>query len=669
MLPIPAPQPTPTPPVMPGFADTPAPDDIALLISTGIAQLEAEVEEELRQETTPRYPAWLKVGKGKDATPKDYPRPDPAEILAYVNRLHGEFGDLRNRFTNDIKLLKGTEAGHFADASEDEKTSLYHDSTIEAEHELIVANLGSIDPIYKPLARRLNERDEAADKADFLYACDDQTERRHINLGNGPFRPDVVRSALIYGRIVAQLAYKTECEDGDVPISESLVDPATCMPVHDDHGLAIMARQYRTTLTAACAAFDYDGSMRTKLRDVKKDAKYSTNTTVTVKEYWDRWWKLVWVDEVLVIGPVAHRLGEPPFVYQLGALGLPGFVRSVDDLTPDSVHTLTVFPHLRDAAMPNKGLSHVHYLRYPIWLREALTARILTHFRRQIDPAYLVYQTNAAELSGVPQVTNNPGDVSTAKEGQERIEQVPNNPQAESYGPLMQLNNDALGRLTQPAEAYGLNPSGVSSGFALEGLSENGRDKQMPHLVTLEMFYKQLAEKRLKLYRDWGWVVKQGDEKRGMLWVSRLNPLPNQDPMLTITPGMIRRTGTQVEVRMTKVKMQSLTQVTNALAIMRNMEMGNPVFFYEMLGHPNPERAVELDEYWKMVQDPAYRRFKLIKTLEEQGEVEAAAYLRATKERESAPAQLPTNALSNNNPVHIQGASNAMLGNGPGQPQ
>src|SRR5690606_4218809 len=114
----------------------------------------------------------------------------------------------------------------------------------------------------------------------------------------------------------------------------------------------------------ACASYNYDGKFREKFGT---QYKYKESTTCTVEEWWNPWWKIVWVDSHLIIGPVAHKLGTPPFIYQLGALGLPAFIN--DDSTVNADGTVSHSPGTNDAAMKNKGLSHVHLLRYPIGLR------------------------------------------------------------------------------------------------------------------------------------------------------------------------------------------------------------------------------------------------------------------------------------------------------------
>lgn len=293
MLPFPADSPPPLDPVMPmpGFAATvPMDNPLDLFMDDLRAEVE-RIEAEVEKENQPVYPSWLKMtGSGLKAKPVDYPRPNPEETLTHAKAIFQHYGGLRERFASDIRFLNGQENKVFADADQDEKDSAYVETMVQSEHELIVANLGAIEPIYQPEIRRRADADEAMDKADFLYAADAEMERRHIMGGNGPYRPDVVRTELMYGRIVAQIMYKTDCEEGEIPIRENLIDPATCAPIFDgDRGLEIMVRQYRTSLADARAAFNYDRKFREKLTK-HKDRNFVWNdfTSCEVVEWWDR---------------------------------------------------------------------------------------------------------------------------------------------------------------------------------------------------------------------------------------------------------------------------------------------------------------------------------------------------------------------------------------------
>src|SRR5699024_10405673 len=105
-----------------------------------------------------------------------------------------------------------------------------------------------------------------------------------------------------------------------------LIDPASCAPVYDTHGMVKMVRSYTTTVGTAISAFNVEDKVAGRIRNPKDSKEKRDHDACDVMEYWDRWWRLVWVDGHLIFGPTEHRLGYPPFVYQLGSLGMPAYL-------------------------------------------------------------------------------------------------------------------------------------------------------------------------------------------------------------------------------------------------------------------------------------------------------------------------------------------------------
>src|SRR5690606_7279937 len=131
----------------------------------------------------------------------------------------------------------------------------------------------------------------------------------------------------------------------------------------------------------------------------------------------------------------------------------------------------------------------------------------------------------------------------------------------------------------------------------VETLAEHGRDKLLPHLVALESFYRQIAEMQLRMFRDWGWIMRQGDGDRGRITVPRHRVVGDMTPIFDLTPDALHKTGTQVKVKMTSVRLSNLGAVANALAILNNIGLLRKRWAFEMLGEPNPDRAVmELEQ-------------------------------------------------------------------------
>lgn len=590
--------PPPAAPEFPtGAVEMPGPEEIEEVLNAMLDAFESDAEER----TKVRYPSWF----DEEAAAKQKPKPD--EVKAEAKRIWDDFSSLRARFRDTVDFISPTRPGYvFSDADQYEAENRYHDSTPEAEIELATANLAGIDPALMPTARTNDEFVTTADKADYLYACFDDAERIHAATGHGDFKTEAVRTALVYGRLAALVIYSTDVEYDEMPVITRLIDPASCAPVYDQHGMVKMVRSYSTTVADAISAFNADDKVAGRIRNPKDGQAKEDHHACDVLEYWDRWWRLVWVDGHLVHGPLEHRLGYPPFAYQVGALGMPSYLYDL--------HGASVFyANQRNAWMvgegrgwsssrnpvanPNRGLSHIDIMKYPIKLREAIQARTITAFRREVDPPMVIEQDIIAADKGVPEIDRGPNARNPIEMGHENINILPVAPNAASLGPMLTQVNEALGRVTFSAAAYGINTNSNVSGFAVENLAEQGRDKLLPHLVTLEAFYRQIAEMQLRMFRDWGWVTRQGDGDRGVISVPRHRVVGDMTPIFDLTPDALHRTGTQVKVKMTSVRLSNLGNVANALAILNNMGLLRKRWAFEILGDPNPDRAVlELEQ-------------------------------------------------------------------------
>lgn len=577
----------------------PDPAQIEKLLSEMLDAFESDAAER----TKVRYPSWFDEDKAKK-------KPDPDDWKTESKRIWDDFASLRSRFRNTLAFLYEHDGTVFSDADQYERENAFRDDTPLAELELLVANIAGIDPAFMPTTRTNDEFVTTADKADFLYACFDDAERLHAATGYADFKTDAIRTEGTYGRLAALVIYSTDAEYDEMPLVTRLLDPASCAPVYDEHGMSDMVRHYTTSLARACSGYGVDDKVEKRIRNPKDKATKSDGSNVEVMERWNRWWRMVWIDGHLVLDR-EHRLGYPPFVYTPSSIGPPS---QTFDLTGSTIGTLwsaeqasygTWHSGRNPLANPNRGLSHIDILRRPIQLREAIQSRTITAFRREIDPPMVIEQDIIAADKGVPEIDRAPNARNPIEMGHEQINVLPVAPNAASLGPMLSQINEILGRITFSAAAYGINSNSNVSGFAVETLAEHGRDKLLPHLVALESFYRQIAEMQLRMFRDWGWIMRQGDEARGRITVPRKRVVDDMTPIFDLTPDGMKRTGTQVKVKMTSVRLSNLGAIANALAIINNMDLLDPRWAFEMLGFPNPDRAVMEMEQRKAKAIPA----------------------------------------------------------------
>lgn len=586
-----------------------------------------------KQDMEPQYHPWFRK--------EDWPKPDPAAAYTDAIRIFSEFGDLHQRMELDREFLYEFKASVFNDASADEKNNAQVDVSAKADFELMVAQLGSIDPTYLPVADKVSDRDEAADKADFLYACDDDDEYHHAISGRGPWKIELARTELTDGHIVSQEKFLLEAERGEMPFRSILVDPTTCAWVMEaDRGICIFVRKYRCTVREVIASFDYDGKLRRKLKegrdtDGKFASKKQDHEACEIVEHWDRWWKIVWMDGVVLCGPDAHRMGEPPYIVQVGGLGQVGSTASLSNAQPSRTEVpgkpgyfSVTTSGSGGSVLAQQGLSHVHLLRHPHKLRERIMNRTLWALRYGYNPAYLISQDEIAAEQGIEPIKRNPGEINVQLDGHEKTEALPGSPDAASLGPLMQILGDSLAKTSMPMAAYGMNTASNVSGFANESFAESGRDRHTSHLLTIQSYLQQRAEKRLRMYGNWGFYLTQGRNDIGTLVVPRQKTNAGTAAQFQLTPQMIRETSPRVRVKMNSLRIQNLPAIANTILQLRSAGLLTRHDALErFLSDPNPNRTIMELDLEAATGDPDSIEGELLEFAIEQGELKTAQML------------------------------------------
>src|SRR5690606_36933370 len=381
------------------------------------------------------------------------------------------------------------------------------DTSIQGEIELIAYQLADANISFDAPAKTLDLQDEAAKKVDFAMAALCHAERLHALGGNGPLKIEKAKTLLTTGRLAWHCLLNLDAEEDEMPFIEQLVDPSTCYPVFEAHkGMRIMVRVYQSTVGQAVAAFDdADGTMYKRLIENPVKGRKQTDPDkrreeelCEVIEYWDRRWRMIFIDEQLARDPVEHKYGFVPFVYKVGPLGVPAYLRTTDHGTAIGAHDYHRY-YNRDVSMPTKGVGLPTLMKLPTRLREAVYTRMLTAFSKSIDPPLVVELDDVTYPMGAPDISRTRGDVTELRMNRHAVQEIPTNPNANVLMPILQGVADNTSRLAQPPTAHGLNDHSNVSGYATQGLNEAGRIKLVPWLRTLEEFERECMEMRFRM--------------------------------------------------------------------------------------------------------------------------------------------------------------------------
>lgn len=603
----------PLPGMMPGMLPgMGAPDPMAqvLPLLAMLAMLGPQPEQK------PEREEWQEPGK-----------PEEQEMLQKVNQDQADFANLISRFDEHRRYLDPERPRVGVAKNFDEDFEHYWvSSLLRDELEQTVASLGAIDVTYLAEARTSADLDEAAQKEAFLYYLRDEQIDQYDRRYSASRKMAEVKNAFIYGRVVGRQLIKPKTKYADeCPYRFDLLDPATVFPTWDDYGIATVTRIYRQTVSKViteCFGAGEDRKKAEKLLLSSENAKTKTalelTSDVEVKEYYDRKWYAVFAADVLIKGPVAHDMGEVPFVYEFTELGAPSNALEPGwSVCGGNSANAGIENSARRKELRGKGQSAIAGRIITHTQRESMLGRLYTKFMEQINPAMVVEQQLGTAGQEAPDIARGEGGVTLLEPGQ-KLGQLPIPQLPQAFGPLMQASTEDVGRSSKSPAAYGIAATN-QSGYQAEGMLESAQFKDQPIIDCLERFHKAVAEQCLRFYRDWGHLLG-ADGYKGSLTVPRIQPAPDESPVFELTPEVIKRTGCRVKAELQELRLQTLNQTLNALGIAAQqglMTRAERIRFAKLPGYRDPYRTMREVDIESLKEMPEYKLASLLKYVKE----------------------------------------------------
>ena len=591
------------------------PDDFAFLESL------------MPRQQGPVYPKWFAVPK----------KPSKVEVEEIAESDHIEWTEIRDRMVRDLQFLHQESAAVKDDFDQDYDKE-YLSTAMSDEVRAIAAMVGSIEPRYEVPWYKPDLEDATQQAEDALYCWDRAAEHQYMSAGNGPYRLDVATYMLATGYVCSRIAF--DAVNPENPFMEVLLNPATVVPTWDSRGLMRVTRKYVDSVANVLADFDMDGKLRNKILKAPRGGKARSNDSgnepyrltdqVQVTCYYDRWWYSVTMDDVEIIKVSPHKLGFVPFVIQGSGAGEPAAITQV---TTNHVPGSRGLTNTRNR-LKYKHQSHFGFRYKSHAQKEEMLAVIRTLFQNADNPAWVLEQDELAEVAGDPEIDNRPGKVTKIKAQHEALRELLTNPQAVAmFSPMLAAisADEATNRLS-PA-FYGVNESANTSGNAVEGLIESGKEKLTQYLMSLQSFYSERAAMRLRWFRDWGQDIENEDGEYGVLNIPygrQRSRMRQMQPAFQLTPDTIAKTGTKVNCIMTHVRAQNLAPLGNAVSMWMNTGTMSAREAIEMRGHRDPDGVFEEIRYEKALQDENVEKALILEELMERNPRAAAFYEQIT---------------------------------------
>lgn len=579
-------------------------------------------------------------------------KPTEGQMLTKARQDQTRLAALNRRFDDNLARIRMEAVGVFEDYDEDAETT-WRSSALADEDQLIAALVGTIPPAFESPKRRGADADESQAKEDFLAFLHEDFRRQHQRRGYADLDMDVVKTVTRYGRVCSSTICRFDAQPGQAPFIRRLIDPATIYPTFaGDRGMTHATLIYWQRIADTIGDHDHDGKIEKRLmggmtKNGRTGKYYEWDDEVEVIEYWDCKWMALYVGGELVKGPIAHDYGEPPFVYTLAPYGDPGYTRTPEQRTSIDQMGVSVTP--LDADLARRGLSHFHTRFSTHAQREAMFGRLATKMRDWLNEP-IWFEVDAMQ-QGLPRPkwSRAAGARNEIPEGI-RLVPGPDAPVPPTLGPLMAVSNEDVSRSGLSPAEYGLTPSAQQSGYAIAGLSENGRNKLAPVRATVEAHHTASGEQLLRMYRDFGHLL--GDEgSRGSYAFPKQAPTnqPNAELMWEVTPEMIDRTGTQVRCSLIETPdISSLGAMANSFGLLKQQGAISRRETIRLMGLPgsrNPDQTMREVDIEGLKEMPEYKLGQLLQyVMEEENNPGLAQFIMAQivkgKQKEQAAATM-----------------------------
>lgn len=603
---------------------------------------------ELLEELLPSQPEPVSYPRGFVQPPK----PDKDTILDLASEDEGYYLDYREEVRQNLAYYNapgtGDAIGVFKNFDKT-KEEPFISGSLTHEVNTIKAQIASAALMFQiPYADQKLENDTQKVE-DALYAWEAEEARRYQAQGNNPIRQDEAYYLLVCGMIAWRTGLRPDRPDH--PFDDALLDPVTVFPTWDGDGLCRVTRKYSSDVATVLGEYgDAGGAVRKKVLSatnphiMKKTGEtkvYTRSDRVTCTTYTDRWWYAVYVDDIEVIAPTAHKYGYVPYVIAKSGLGEP---MAIEDISaPATVGRTTSGGGNR--RMRYKFVSHFQY-RKKAWEYECAFGTKLYNILAIIDkPDFWIEQDEYADASGTPKVKTGGagGNMNVIKMNHERAIPILASQNASLVlQPMAAMFGLERQEGSLPLAARGVFESANESGNAMEGAGEAGGDKRQVHLDVLEAFHAAKQEMRMHIWRDWGHDVETEDGAYGELTVPMRKERRRFSGGLnavTVTPEMIKRTGLRVEASMKHVRLQNLGPLGNAAAVWMNNNAMSARGAMGLRNEVDPDAVFMEREYEQALLDPELQKVRRLRILRERDPEDAAIYeqLIAQKSQSTPP--------------------------------
>jgi hypothetical protein len=378
----------------------------------------------------------------------------------------------------------------------------YISTALSDERNLIISKASALEWSFQKLHTSNENRAWAQRLEDFDVWLRRIEQLRHAE-ANRPLEIDECTVYVDCGMYASRDTFAPEMTD--CPIDMRMMDPTQVHPVFDGrNGLREVYRVYRDSAQAITQDYgDFTPEAKAKLE--KQFGRIEDETEFDVVEYWDRWWRMVSIGDQLILPVTAHKYGDCPWTIQYGGYGEPMFTHSEFDT--DSVGQISSAWIKGRSSFPTermtKATPYLYYRLKSHSIYEAVMARFLDGFKKEINPPYIRYRSDMAAEKEFPQMDTNAGMGNEAMLGEEKVEPIPMLNTGAADRVIAQVNQDRRTG-SMPPEAYGVMDKSNISSIAQQGANDSGMQFVAPITRSREMGMSRRYERINRMMGNFG---------------------------------------------------------------------------------------------------------------------------------------------------------------------
>jgi hypothetical protein len=508
----------------------------------------------------------LLKGPSQPKYPPGYEKPDKpvkGDIMAMAKVAKADSQPLLDQYADTYKRLRYHISGYLTEsdrlARELGGQTPWISSALVDSWNRFVAYLAS-----RPIAWSVDEYDpekqgDAQKIEDFCYYTRKKVERSWVERGNMALTQAEAKDLTLFGVLIARIT--VDLANTHCPLDFVLVDPASVFPVWGRAGaVKTLEAVYRITKMPVQRVLSdyYSNKPPKKVLDALGDQKkqFGESADVEVVEYWDTWWRAVYVQgtDVEIVPLTEHKYGCVPYVIQYGPGGEPMHTRNPDE----SWSQYSTYENANNHERTNKAVGYIERMKLPHDQREGIATRVLDATLRDLNPPMNVETTaDGADEYEFPEVDLSPGATNHFRAGQERAAPaLPQGSMGNAAGLLMTIaGTDAQTNLQGEGFSNAADKSNIS-GTARASFAEEGRESQQGWVEALELFRGRCAGHAVKLWRNWGHLARYGTGTKQPLYIPRRNPGYDEPRSYELTEDVVDNVDCEVRCTMNGLTLQ-----------------------------------------------------------------------------------------------------------------